>query len=242
MGQKHMKGSKSPFIVYLLISSLMFQGCGSYSRLTSPKPEEKLTAIATTPHKYAYTLKIRLYADVEGQERPPSFSEHERLSDAEKALLDSLSSHGIRDIIKSDKIENDRISIVVYDRNMSRRDEGNIGNILLVPIYISWFIVSFLTVGLVPLYKESNYPVEIHIINPVLERNKQLRIIQTEYSSVSWIWMPFAFKTIDNIPEDVEYSSSMRYQQDAKDKEHDIQYLGWRRIFDRVIGEVEGNQ
>ena len=227
-----MKDSISLFITFFLISSLMLQGCGVYFKVTSPKQEEKLTVFTTSHHKYAYTLKKRSELPFTKERLSVDI---QRSATAKKALLDSFSSHGISEIIESGDLRNDRINIVVYE---GLEPEDDAGTILLRFIYIPWTLISIVTFFLVPHYSADDCPVEIHIINPALDRDKQLNIIQTKYSFDRWIWLPFFFRWSDNVPEDVYYVSVRTMGGDSKPLDK-IDYIGWRRIFDRVIAEAE---
>jgi hypothetical protein len=223
-----MKLSKSRLSIILLAFSLIFQGC-LYYKLAGPAQEEKSIKTKTTSHKYAYTVKIRYTGNLR---RGMPAGNYVPVFVVENALHDSFSHHGIYDVIKSEKLEADRINIVAYS---GYEPDLAADNILLRALYIPWGLVTLATFGLVPNYGVMNYPVEIHIINPVLEHDKQLKIIQTNYNVAHWWWFPFAFVSNDNTPEDVYYGANDY----AKVKK--IDYLGWRRIFDRVIAEMERN-
>ena len=227
-----MKLSKSRLTIILLIFSLIFHGC-LYYKLAGPRQEKNLREVKTTSHKYAYSVKSR-YAGSLRRGKPAD--NIVPLYVVENALHDSFSYHGIYDVIGSEKLETDRINIIVY----SGYEPDLAGdNILLRALYIPWGLVTLATFGFVPNYAVMNYPVEIHIINPVLENDKQLKILQINYSVAQWWWFPFAFVSNDNTPEDVYYRS-LRTDDIGKVKK--IDYLGWRRIFDRVIAEMERNQ
>jgi hypothetical protein len=227
MEQRNMKVSKSRLLIIMVICSLIFQGCIRF-KLVGPPQEEK---VKPASHKYAYTLKSR-YIYAGGPRRGDRSEDMALLSVVGKALHDSFAYHGISDVIKSEKLETDRINIVAY---IGGEPDLAGDSILLNVLYIPWSLVTLATLGLVPMYGVTNIPVEIHILDPAREHDRQLRIIHTNYDVAQWWWFPFAFMSNDNTPTDIYYHGY------GIGKVEKIDYLGWRRVFDRVLVELERN-
>jgi len=194
-------------ILLLPVAALLLQGC-IYSKLLRPNPQTGPVVLAQAllpdATKFSYSLKMF-----------PT-------GPAEKALLDSLSAYGIYDVIKSEQLEQDRVNIIAYnfDAKPNKTDRY---------VGLPWSLISIGTLFLVPYYNEETRPVEIHVIIPGREYDKQLKIIRTEYVTATWMWLPFLFASDNNEIADVQYGWT---------KPGKFEYLGWRRIFDGVLGEL----
>ena len=153
--------------------------------------DKKLADSKTISHKYSYTL-ISRHSGME-QLRHIHPTGNATATVVQKAIHDSFSYHGISDVIKSQKLEMDRINIVAYSGS-----EPDL--------------------------------IEIHIINPALEHEKQLRIIKTDFSAMHL--------SKDKAPDDAYYQT---LRTDMIEKAEQANYLGWRRVFDRILAELERN-
>jgi hypothetical protein len=208
-----MSRSRFRAILLLLVAALLLQGC-TYNKLVRPEPQiastDSVRASRANTAKFAYSTRW--------------FSSDFHGSSAliEKALLDSLSAFGIHDVIKSEKLEQDRVNIIAYSLGPEATDTTPYFNVY---IEIPWALISLGTLFVVPIYGEDIYPVEIHVIIPSREYDKQLKIIRTEYAISSWTWLPFLFMPNDETREDVHYGAMFKKPD----------YLGWRRIFDGVV-------
>lgn len=203
---------KSKLHLLLLISmTLLFQGC--YNKLVKPEPQVK----ATKPIKSLGKPKLSYYIYNLVDKRVTA------IEDAEKALLDSFSAYGVSDAIKSEKLEQDRINIFVYvlDKRIGEVDRY---------IGIPWALVSMGTLFVLPVYGKEIHPVEIHIITPNREYDKQVKIIRTEYVTANWVWLPLIFASKDESREDVSYG--------GLEGRRKLYYLGLHRIFEAIIIET----
>jgi hypothetical protein len=194
-------------ILLFPVAALLLQGC-SYYKLAKPEPQNASIDLAQAVHSNAtkFSYSLRVYPT----------------GPAEKALLDSLSAYGIQDVIKSEKLEQDRVNIIAYnfDAKPNKTDRY---------VGLPWSLISLGTLFLVPYFNEETRPVEIHVIIPGREYNKQLKIIRTEYVIASRTWLPFLFVSNDKLREDVHYGWT---------KPEKFDYLAWRRIFDGVLREL----
>lgn len=200
---------KSKLHLLLLISmTLLFQGC--YNKLVKPEPQVK----ATKPIKSLDKPKFSQYIY--------TLHDNRATKDAEKALLDSFSAYGISDVIKSEKLERDRVNIFVYvlDKRISEINRY---------IGIPWALISMGSLFTIPYYGKEIHPVEIHIITPNREYDKQVKIIRTEYVTANWVWLPLVFASKDESREDVSYG--------GREGMRKLDYLGLRRVFDAIIIE-----
>lgn len=209
-----MSRSRFRAILLLLIAALLSQGC-TYNKLVRPEPQiastDSLQSSRANTAKFAYST------------RWISSSEFIVSSGLiEKALLDSLSAFGIHDVIKSEKLEQDRVNIIAYALGTKTTNTTPYFDFY---IRFPWTIISLGTLFVVPLYAEEIQPVEIHVIMPSREYDKQLKIIRTEYVISEWTWLPFLFMPNDETREDVHYGAMFKTPD----------YLGWRRIFDGVV-------
>lgn len=206
---------KSKLHLLLLISmTLLFQGC-QYSKLVKPEPQVR----AIEPLKSLDKPKFSYYIY--------NLHYNRATKDADKALVDSFSAYGISDgisdVIKSEKLERDRINIFVYVLETRNSDiERYIG--------IPWALISIGTLAAVPNYSKIIHPVEIHIITPNREYDKQVKIIRTEYVTANWVWLPLVFASKDESREDVSYGGLEGMRK--------LDYLGLRRVFDAIIIET----
>jgi hypothetical protein len=136
--------------------SATLEGC--YFKLVKPEPQtvsiDSIRALHSNTAKFSYS---GLSSGV-----------------IEKALLDSLTAYGIHDVIKSEKLEQDRVNIIAYVFDVK---PSKISRYIGLP----WALISLGTLFVVPNYEEQVYPVEIHVINPSSEYDKQLKIIRSEY-------------------------------------------------------------
>jgi hypothetical protein len=109
-------------------------------------------------------------------------------ADAEQALLAVFAAKRIKDVIKSEKFEQGRLNVIVY---LLQSRQATLSRYVDLPLGI----ISLGTLFLVPYFAETVHPVEIHVIDPDREPEKQLKIIRTEYEVRVVSWLPYVFKT-----------------------------------------------
>ncbi len=201
-----MSRSRFRVILLLLVAALLLQGC-TYFKLVRPEPRivsiDSIRTFRSNTAKFAYS---------------PQGLSSELI---EKALRDSLTAYGIHDVIKSDKLEQDRINMIAYTLGIKPRYSD-------FYIKFPWALISIGTLMLVPYYEENIQLVEIHVIIPSRDYDRQLKIIRTEYAIAQWTWLPFLFMSNNETREDVHYGVWV----------NKLNYLGWRRIFDGVVMDL----
>jgi len=151
----------------------------------------------------------------------PDLNNKMKQGSIEEALRDSFSGYGISDVIKSEKVEHDRINVFVYEFG----EEERMASIIEGP----WFLLSVATLGIVPFYYKPIDPIEIHIITPSRQYDKQIKVIHNEQVTAQWMWLPFLFMPNDETKEDALY---------RPDYEMKLHYVALRRIFNGVILEA----
>ncbi|HUK99911.1 MAG TPA: hypothetical protein VLX29_03560, partial [Nitrospirota bacterium] len=153
----------------------------------------------------------------------------EKISDrpAEKALLDSFAAFGITDVARSDNAIQDRTNIFVYLYEPIPDEKTSFLEDLLV-------LISLGTLFIVPSSDVAIHPVEIHLISPQRGYDKQIKVIDTEYAIESTMWLLNIFTPKDDTVRD---KHALREKYRARDENDYLAYLGFRRIYDRVIAE-----
>ncbi len=146
--------------------------------------------------------------------------------DAEQALRAVFEAKGIKDVVRSEKLERDRINIRVYvlqsrPTTLSRYIDFPSG------------VISAATLFLVPYYMETGSPVEIHVIDPGREPGKQLKIIREEPKFRIVGWLPYLFKMQSPTAEDEAY-----YFISGPGASIKLNNTGLRRVLDRVITDA----
>jgi hypothetical protein len=201
-------------MLFFLITAPLLVGC--YIKLIEPKAPVSTGKMAEYQAK---NLKFSYY--INGDD----YSHH-----VEKALLDSFSAFEIHDVIKSEGFAQDRINIIIYalDKKQTTRIGRYVG--------FSWALVSMVTLYLVPMEGILIYPVEIHLVRPDREVDKQFRSIQTQYVIDGWTWLPLLFKGNQEKGDDAAYFNFSATKYDTyKEK---FEHTGLRRIFDEAIMEA----
>jgi hypothetical protein len=127
---------------------------------------------------------------------------------AEKALHDSFFANGISNVKEYEKLEDDRTTILVYTFEEPTQY-----------FWFPWVLVSVATLNIVPINERHSYRVEVNIIDPKKEFDKQIKVIHAGYVTSTWYWLYW-------LP-----SSNMEASIDS------VKYEGFRRIFDHIIAE-----
>ncbi len=202
----------------LFISIFYVSSCG-YSRIIKPETQPLSANLANTHSvnklKFSYII-YDIYLGGKISDRP-----------AEKALLDSFATFGIIDVTRSDNAMQDHTNIFVYVyRPITESKTGYIEPWLSL-LYIG-------TLGVVPVYDVRIYPVEIHLITQRRGRDKQIQIINTEYVIESQDWLPYVFMPKD---ETLRNRHALYDKFRARNEGDYLAYLGFRRIYERVISE-----
>jgi hypothetical protein len=148
--------------------------------------------------------------------------------DTEAALLAVFKARGITDVVKSQKFEQDRINIVVYELQSQQTD---LSRYIDLPVSL----IALGTLFLVPYYYESEHPVEIHLINPAREQDKQITIIRTGYQLKILGWLPHLFRLGNEAStgDDEAYSFAPGGKASVK-----VRNTGLRRILEQVIDQA----
>jgi len=203
-------------MIVLTAAALLLSGCTITSLV---KPKLQVTPMHSTevsfPKEPKFSYDIRIVG---------SFFNQNRINNplgrsTEKALLESFSAYGISDVKKYEKLEPDRIAVIVY---LLSPEPSKSGHYFGLPLGL----ISLATLTIVPYYEETIVPIEVHVIDPHREYDKQIRITRTEYVLGTWLWFPLIF-----IHKDEENTSTVK-----------LNYQGLRPIFDNIIAEELKNQ
>lgn len=190
----------------LSIAALFLSGC-FYTKLV--KPEIPIGAPGPAPSSAIDAVRISY--KVKG------------VPSALKPLLDTFSALGIQDVKESEKTEKGRITLLVYPLEVkSGKTDRYIG--------FPWGVVSFATLCLVPYHFEEIRPVEIYVIDPAREYDKQISVVRTEYETTNWMWMPFLLSSGVSTGGDVAHGTGS-----ALDK---VIYTAWRRMYTQVVADA----
>ncbi len=203
----------------MLFISIFYVSSCEYSRIVKPEvqplPANLANSQSVNKLKFSYNISD-IYLGGKISNRP-----------AEKALLDSFATFGIIDVTRSDNAMQDHTNIFVYVyRPITDSKTGYIEPWLSL-LYIG-------TLGIVPVYDVKIYPVEIHLITQRRGYGKQIKIINTEYEIESTEWLPYLFMPKDETLRDKRVLYEKYRARDASDY---LAYLGFRRIYERVISE-----
>jgi hypothetical protein len=207
------------FQALLVVAMVFMTGC--YIKLLNPEPP----AVTNDPLKACSLngLKVSYYIyDLRTKYSPVG-------ENVEKILLESFSACGIRDTIKSDRLEKDRISMIVYVLDY-KYDKNFLSDL--------WGLVSFATLFIVPDHVSIIQPAEIYFILPHKESKQQLKAVQMDARFAHWTWLPLLFKTLsDEVLPDASY-----FVFPDRDAELRITRLGFRNIFDRALMDLGKDQ
>lgn len=189
-----------------------------YNRIVKPEADFRLDkqSYSHKEHNAKYSYNIYHLHQIVNSIKP-----------VEKALLDSFETFEITDVVKTDNVIQDRTCIFVYifepisDSRSGIVDEW-------------WFLISLGTLFTVPYYSIGSSPVEIHLINQQKGNDNKIRIIKTEFTTELIMWSPFVFKSEE---EAVRNKHTLYEKYRAKNEYEYLDYIGFRRIFDRIIAE-----
>ena len=208
------------FICLFMIVICILPGC-AYHKLVSPGAPaaslEPLSAPRLEGLKFSYSVNTL-----------ESSGSTEYL---EKALYDSFSEAGIHDVIKSTEFSSDRIYVSV---NILSTKPTTLGRYALrIPLAI----ISGFSMGVIPAYDFQIHPVEIHVVDIRREQDEQFKVIQAEYRTATWIWLPLGFMLMKETNEDAIYVNMIDPNPDKR-KMARLEYVTYRRIFDGLVREL----
>ncbi len=205
----------------LLILVMLLSGCFAMTRVV--EPDKKSTNDVQREASHLKDLKISYHVTVLGRQSDKI---------ATQALKDSLSEIGVEDVIDSDILLPNRTHVVVFilapQLSATARHTP----------WLPWMFLSQLTLTLLPNYEGNIHPVEIQVVDPSQPSDKQFKIVASEYETSTIQWLPFGFMLNRHTDEDKVYFNSLSNSEAKLRKLDNLNYVGYRRIFDNALRTV----
>lgn len=219
-------------------ASVSLSGC-SYTRVAAPRGEstEKPAALAKTVKVSYATWDMEMDAHEHHGERAyeprPGSKEATAGNVSETALVALLKEYGVQDIVSSEKTEDGRLHIAVYELDAKPSP-------LTRAVGLPWGLVSSFSMFVVPFRVREIHPLEVQIVDSRKLGAERLRVHRVEWIQDDWMWFGFAlFKSADD-DDSVLFAreTANRSIDERADAHRRLKTTGMRRALRPVISGV----